>query len=112
MAGRGRGRGANAPPPPPEYMAGLVQQMELNRQVLQGVLAQFQNQNQNQNQNHQHGVSLRDFVRLNPTTFHKSDQPLDADDWLRDITHELESADVAPANFVTFAAYHLKGPAA
>ena len=110
MAGRGRGRGrrANAPPPPPEYMAGLTQQFQLNRQVMQGVLAQLQNQNQNQ----QHGVSLRDFMRLNPTTFHKSDQQLDADDWLRDITHKLESADVAPANFVTFAAYHLKGPAA
>ena len=42
MAGRGRGRGRGAnDPPPPEYMAGLVQQLELSRQVMQGVLAQF-----------------------------------------------------------------------
>src|SRR4051812_47224094 len=44
--------------------------------------------------------------------FRNSDQPLDADDWLRDITYELEYANVAPANFVTFASYHLKGSAA
>jgi hypothetical protein len=50
--------------------------------------------------------------RLNPTHFRNSDKPLDADDWLRDITHEMESANVAPANFVTFASFFLKGPAA
>ena len=44
--------------------------------------------------------------------FRNSDQPLDADDWLRAISHEMESANVAPANVVTFASYHLKGPAA
>src|ERR1044071_7865933 len=38
--------------------------------------------------------------------------PMDADKWLHDITHELDSANVDPADYVTFAAYHLKGPAA
>jgi len=60
---RGQGSGGDAPPPPPpppEYMAGLVQQMGLNSQVLQGMLTQLQNQNQQQ------GVNIRDFVRLNP----------------------------------------------
>ena len=56
-------------------------------------------------------VTLQCFARLNPVIYHGSTQPLDADDWLRDITFELESADVAPANYVTFAAYYLKGPA-
>ena len=37
---------------------------------------------------------------------------MDADDWLRDILFEMESANVAPASYVTFAAFHLKGPAA
>ena len=91
-------------------MAGLTQQFELNRQVMQGVLAQLQNQNQNQNQ--QHGVNLRDFVRLNPTTFHNPDQPLDTDDWLLDITRQLESARVNAADYITFATYFLRGPAA
>ena len=93
-------------------MAGLVQQMGLNSQVLQGMLAQLQNQNQNRNQNQQQGVNLRDFVRLNPPTFHQPEQPLDADDWLRDITRQLESARVAAADYVTFATFFLRGPAA
>ena len=57
-------------------------------------------------------VTLQDFARLNPVIYHISTQPLDADEWLCDITYELESAYVAPANYVTFAAYYLKGPAA
>ena len=51
-------------------------------------------------------------MRLNPTTYRNSEQPLDADDWLRDIAYEMESASVAPASYVTFATYFLKGPAA
>ena len=37
---------------------------------------------------------------------------MDADDWLRDILFEMESTNVAPTSYVTFAAFHLKGPAA
>ena len=37
---------------------------------------------------------------------------MDADDWLRDILFEMESANVAPASYVTFATFHLKGPVA
>ena len=39
--GRGRGRAANDPPPPPDYMAGMMQQLELNRQFMENVMAQF-----------------------------------------------------------------------
>ena len=34
----GRGRGSNAPPPP-EYMAGMVQQLEMNRQFMENMMA-------------------------------------------------------------------------
>jgi hypothetical protein len=91
-------------------MAAMMQQFELNRQFMTGIMAQFPHQN-NQNQNPP-SITLTEFMRLNPTQFRNSDKPLDADDWLRDITHEMESANVAPANFVTFAAFFLKGPAA
>ena len=57
-------------------------------------------------------VTLQDFACLNSVIYRSSTQALDADDWLRDITFELESADVAPASYVTFAAYYLKDPAA
>ena len=102
----GRGRGGDAPPPP-EYMAGMIQQFELNRQFMENMMAQFPRPNMNQQPAQ---VTLQDFIRLNPTIYRSSTQPLDADDWLRDITYEMESADVAPASYVTFASFFLKGP--
>ena len=104
----GRGRGGDAPPPP-EYMAGMIQQFELNRQFMENMMAQFPRPNMNQQQAQ---VTLQDFIRLNPTIYRSSTQPLDADDWLRDITYKMESAEVAPAHYVTFASFFLKGPAA
>src|SRR5215216_2939923 len=104
----GRGRGGDAPPPP-EYMAGMIQQFELNRQFMENMMAQFPRPNMNQEPT---PVTLQDFMRLNPTIYRSSTQPLYADDWLRDITYELESANVAPASYVTFASFFLKGPAA
>src|SRR5215216_2337328 len=104
----GRGRGGDAPPPP-EYMAGMIQQFELNRHFMQNMMAQFPSPNMNQQPT---PVTLQDFMHLNPTIYRSSTQPLDADDWLRDITYEMESANVAPASYVTFASFFLKGPAA
>src|SRR3954471_23361435 len=110
--GRGRGRGANDPPPPPDYMAAMMQQFQMNQVFMQGVIDQLQNQNQNQHQNQPPVVTLRDFMRLNPPTFHQHAQPLDADDWLCDITRQLEFANVSVADYVNFASYFLRGPAA
>src|SRR6187401_58385 len=56
-------------------------------------------------------VSINDFIKMCPPKFHHSTEPLDADDWLRSITHKLHSACVAEADKVTYAAYHLEGPA-
>ena len=106
----GHGCGANADnPPPPPYVAAMMEQFELNRQFIARIMNRFPNQNAH----HQLGpISLQDFMCLNLAIYHNSNEPLDADDWLRDITYEMESANVAPTNFVTFASYHLKGPAA
>src|SRR3954470_84886 len=49
-------------------------------------------------------VSINDFVKLYPPKFKHSVEPLDADDWLRSITHKLRSVIVAEADKVTFAA--------
>ena len=72
-------------------------------------MAQFPRPNMNQKLA---PVTLQDFARLNPAIYHSSTQPLDADDWLHDITYEMESASVGPTNYVTFTSYFLKGPAA
>src|SRR3954466_11754096 len=108
----GRGQGGNEPPPPPDYMAAMMQQFQLNQEFMQGVIDQLHNQNQNNNQNHQHGVDLLGFMRLSPPTFHHPEQPLEADDWLRDVNRQFESAGVNALNYVTFATYLLRGPAA
>ena len=87
-------------------MAGMVQQLEMNRQFMENVMAQFPHHNMNEQLAQ---VTQQDFMRLNPTVYRSSTQPLDADDWLRDIPFELESTNVAPTNYVTFAAYYVKG---
>ena len=56
-------------------------------------------------------VSIRDFIKLNPPTFHHSIEPLDADDWLRSINNKLRYANVAEGDKVTYATYHLEGSA-
>ena len=91
-------------PPPPPYLAPILQQLEMNRQFMAGVIAQLPNPNA--------PVTLQEFVRLNPSTFRNSANPMDADDWLRDIASQMESAAVALASYVTYATYHLRGPAA
>src|SRR4051812_33655988 len=85
-------------------MAAILQQFDLNRQFMAGVMAQLPTQNA--------PITLQDFVRLNPSVFRNSANPMDADDWLRDISFEMESTNVAPTSYVTFAAFHLKGSAA
>jgi hypothetical protein len=103
--------GDNNPPPSPspDYMAAMMQQFQLNRQFMTGIMQQFPRPNAGQQPP---SITLPEFVRLNPSFFRNIVNPLDADDWLRDIFYEMESADVTPANYVTFVTYFLKGPAA
>src|SRR4051812_44594717 len=79
---------------------------------MEGFIDQLQNQNQNNHQNHQHGIDLQGFMLLSDPTLHHPEQPLEADDWLRDVTRHLESAGENNVNYVTFATYLLRGPAA
>jgi hypothetical protein len=96
------------PPPPPDYMAAMMQQFELNRQFMTGIMQQFPRPDANQQPL---SITLPEFMRLSPSFLRNTVNPLDADDWLRDISYEMESAGVTPANYVTFATYLLKGPA-
>ena len=68
----GHSHGGHAPPPP-EYMAGMVQQLEMNRQFMENVMAQFPRPNMNEQPAQ---VTLQDFMRLNPTMYRSSTQPL------------------------------------
>jgi hypothetical protein len=61
-------------------MAAMMQQFEMNRQFMIGIMAQFPHQNQNAQGQQPLPITLQEFVRLNPTVYRNSEQPLDADD--------------------------------
>ena len=55
---------------------------------------------------------LARFLRLNPSVFSNSTEPIVADDWLRKVGRELTTAGRIDAERVRFAAHQLDGPAA
>ncbi|XP_071685425.1 uncharacterized protein [Lolium perenne] len=57
-------------------------------------------------------VMIRDFLQLNPRSFDSTPEPLDADDWVRDVNRMLNTAGVAPEDKVRFATHLLKGGSA
>ena len=55
---------------------------------------------------------IKSFLKFNPCQFDVSDRPLDADDWLREMSRLLETADVPEQEWVKCATHLLKGDAA
>src|SRR6266566_7204809 len=99
------GRMADDPPPPP-YIAAMMQQFELSRQLNESLVNRLERNDARQEPG---PISLQEFVRLNPSTFRSSTDPMEADDWLRDIAFQMESANVALDSYVIYATYHLRG---
>ena len=93
---------------PPE-LTQLIQQQNTLMQLL------IQNQNQGNNNNNPpppHVDHLARFLRLNPSVFSSSTEPIVADDWLRKTAKELTTAGCTDAEKVKFAAHQLDEPAA
>ncbi|KAK1651131.1 hypothetical protein QYE76_068936 [Lolium multiflorum] len=62
--------------------------------------------------NHDHPRSkLKNFQNTNPPVFSKTEEPLDADDWLQTMENNLEVAGVEANEKVLFATHYLAGPA-
>ncbi|KAK1678281.1 hypothetical protein QYE76_039129 [Lolium multiflorum] len=61
--------------------------------------------------NHDHPGQRKNFQNTNPPIFSKTEEPLDADDWLQTIENNLEVAGVEAAQKVLFATHYLSGPA-
>ena len=76
------------PPPPPELGQALLQMTQL--------LGQMQQTQHNFDQGRQENgrVMIQDFLQLNPRSFDSTPQPLDADDWVRDVNLMLITAGV------------------
>nr|XP_051206026.1 uncharacterized protein LOC127321012 [Lolium perenne] len=94
------------PPPPPPLGPALLQMTQL--------LSQMQQTQHNFDQaRHDNGrVMIRDFLQLNPRSFDSTPEPLDADDWVRDVNRMLNTAGVAPEDKVRFVTHLLKGGSA
>ena len=95
---------------PPE-LTQLIQQQNTLMQLL------VQNQNQGNNKKNNpppppHVDHLACFLRLNPSVFSSSSEPIVADDWLRKIGRELTTAGCTDTERVHFVAHQLDGPAA
>src|SRR3954465_1773363 len=95
----GDGRDKEDPPDQPSLTEFMLE-MERNKRESNRLLARIE-----ENTAHQckESVTIYDFIGLKPPTFHHSIEPLDADEWLRSITHKLRSASVAEGDKVTYA---------
>ena len=106
----GRNQGQDDPEgsvlPTPSTMAQVLMEVERNRRdshTLLEVIARNTTQQRNEM------VSLNDFIRLHRPVFSYSTEPLDADDWLRNIERKLQEGHVVDGDKVNYAAYHLEG---
>ncbi|KAK1617440.1 hypothetical protein QYE76_022957 [Lolium multiflorum] len=92
----------------------MMADREAERAERQANLAALQQlaQNNQGHGNHNHpGSKLKNFQNTNPPMFSKTEEPLDADDWLQTIENNLEVAGVEAAEKVLFATHYLSGPA-
>jgi hypothetical protein len=102
--------GDNAPNPPPfpptltEAIAALVNATTL--------LAQNQNGNQGRRGRNNRGeTTYVDFTDTRPPVFSKTDEPLEADDWLRTMEQKFELIQCMEYQKPVFAAQQLRGAA-
>ena len=93
----------------------LMEDREAARTERSGNLATLQHLaqiavNQNGGQGNEEPRSkLRDFQNTNPPVFSKSEVPLDADGWIRNIENNLRVAQVGENEKVVYATHYLSG---
>ena len=104
------GSGAPPPPPPPPGFAEiLAAQTELLRQLVQGQQQQRGGRHDHQPQS----ATYTDFLGTQPPLFNRTEEPLDADAWLRTIESKFSILTVpcSEANKAHFTAQQLCGSA-
>src|ERR1044072_4311215 len=101
QGGRNDPEGSELPPPP--TVAQVLMEVERNRRDSHHLLEVIA---RNTTQHHNELVTLNDFIRLHPPVFSYSTEPLDADDWLRNIERKLQAGHVADGDRVSYATYH------
>ena len=90
----------------------LMADRETDRAERQANITALQNLANQGHGNHDHpGSKLKNFQNTNPPVFSKTEEPLDADDWLQTMENNLEVAGVEANEKVLFATHYLAGPA-
>ena len=89
----------------------LTQLTQVVAQMAQTQANQMMHNNNHRNEGNGR-VTLKDFLGLNPRIFASPIEPLDADDWLREMERTLLTARVAPDDYVPFATFLLRGESA
>src|SRR3990170_8083642 len=93
---QGEGSGArNENLPHPPSLAEVMLEVERNKRETNRLLERIEQNTAHHQRNDM--VSIHDFIKLYPPTFHHSVDPLDANDWLCSIIRKLCSANVAEA---------------
>jgi hypothetical protein len=76
--------GSQQPPPaPPNLAEVMARQIDLLNQLVQAQMGQFHHQSRGRDE--PPSANYQDFLSTQPPLFHKADEPLDADAWLRTI---------------------------
>jgi hypothetical protein len=104
--------GSQQPTPPPTNLAEVMaRQTELLNQLVQAQTGHFRQQSRGRDE--PPSASYQDFLSTQPPVFHKADEPLDADAWLRTIESKFAilPASCSDENKVLFAAQQLRGTA-
>jgi hypothetical protein len=104
--------GSQQPPqPPPNLAEVMARQTELLNQLVQAQMGHFHQQPRGRDE--PLSASYQDFLSTQPPLFHKADEPLDADAWLRTIESKfaLLSTSCSDENKVLFAAQQLRSTA-
>jgi hypothetical protein len=113
----GDASGSNLPPPPPPpnmtpMETFLLAQADMMRQILQNQ-QQMNQQRNDQLEEDPRVATYAQFFALKPPLFHKAEEPLEADAWLRAIEAKLDvlTSPCSEERKVKFAAMYLRGPA-
>jgi hypothetical protein len=100
--------------PAPIDLAAILQQQNQLLQVLVTTLTAQAQGNLGNNRpamHHGNGSRIADFNHLQPPKFGGSDNPIEADNWLREIEMKLEVVHVDDRDKVLLAVQQLRGPA-
>jgi hypothetical protein len=99
------------PPAPPNLAEVMARQMELLNLLVQAQMNQFHHPSRGHEEHPTAGY--QDFLSTQPPLFHKADEPLDADAWLRTLESKFALLSVAcsDGNKALFMAQQLRGTA-